>query len=78
MINRKHMEDFHDIFSYEMYLDKVITNLVTALEPFAEKPSERHDNFPCHVNITTKEKCGRCSRGFAAYHAIQQVNEEDK
>lgn len=75
-MNRKHREDFPDIFSYEMYLDNVINDLINALKPFAEKPSERHDNFPCHVNITTKEKCGRCSRAFAAYYAIKQVNKD--
>ena len=73
-MNRKYREDFHDDFSYEMYLDNIITDLINALKPFAEKPSVGHNNFPCHSNITTKEKCGRCGRAFAAYYAIEQVN----
>jgi hypothetical protein len=75
-MKRKHREDFRGILRYEQYLDTIITDLVNALEPFAEKPSVRHNDFPCHSNITTKEKCGRCSRAFAAYYAIKQVNED--
>lgn len=73
---RKHQEDFHDTFSYEQYLDKIITDLVNALDFFAEKPSAEHNNFLCHVGITTKEKCVRCSRAFVAYYAIKQVEEK--
>ena len=53
-MERKHMEDFHDIFSYEQYLDTIIRDLVNALYPFAEEPSTKHDNFPCHSNINTR------------------------
>jgi len=74
-MKRKQREDFHDNFSYEMYLDKIINDLVEALIPFAEKPSQRHDSYPCHSNLTTKEKCGRCLRAFAAYKAIQQIED---
>ena len=63
---RKQREDFGNEYAYEMYLDKIIKDLVEALKPFAEKPSISHDRFHCHFDITTKEKCGRCSRAFAA------------
>jgi len=75
-INRKRMKDFQDLSSYELYLDKIISDLINAIKPFAEKPSERHNEFTCHVGITTKENCGRCSSAFAAYKAMQQVNEQ--
>ena len=44
--------------------------LMDAIEPFAEKPSERMNSFPCHNGITTKERCGRCSRAIAAWKAL--------
>jgi len=44
--------------------------LMKAIEPFAEKPTERMDDYPCHINICTKEKCGRCSQAIAAYVAL--------
>jgi len=54
-------------------LDRQIVDLAEALLPFAEKPSEEMDSFPCHVGITTKEKCGRCSRAIAAYEALKKA-----
>lgn len=47
---------------------------VTALEPFAEGPELTHlDNAPCHNGITTREKCGRCERGLAAFRAKEKL-----
>jgi len=48
-------------------------DLLEALRPFAEAPSRDMDDFPCHVGITTKEKCGRCSRALAAFAAIAKA-----
>jgi hypothetical protein len=58
-MTRKHREDFHDDFSYEMYLDKIINDLIEALILFAESP----------------DKCGRGSIAYSAYKAIKQVEE---
>jgi len=44
--------------------------LMKAIEPFAEKPTERMDFYYCHYDVTTKEECGRCSRAIAAYEAL--------
>lgn len=47
----------------------MIDKLRIAIAPFAERPSTSMDNFPCHVGINTKERCGRCSRAIAAWEA---------
>lgn len=43
-------------------------DLLEALRPFAAQIVS--DDAPCHVGLTTKEKCGRCSRILAARAAI--------
>ena len=35
------------------------------------------DDFPCHFGITTKDKCGRCSRQLAARAALALVEGPD-
>jgi hypothetical protein len=52
-------------------IKKKLKALKLAIKPFAEKPSERMDSYPCHSGINTKEKCGRCSRAIAAWEALQ-------
>ena len=60
---------------YNKKLKAIIENLINILEPFAEKPTELHNSYPCHLNITTKEKCARCRKAFAAYYAIENAKE---
>ena len=47
-----------------------INALMEAIEPFIERPTIRMDPYPCHYGITSKEKCGRCSRAIAAFKAF--------
>lgn len=49
-----------------------IEALMDAIEPFAEEPTEMMDSYPCHKGITTKERCGRCSRAIAAWEALNK------
>jgi len=55
----------------------IIENFIKALEPFAEKPSEAMDSYPCHVGILPKERCGRCSRAITAFNALEAVKERE-
>lgn len=55
----------------ELELLAVIGQMKRALEPFAESPELTNlDNAPCHNGITTRDKCGRCGKGLAAYYAL--------
>ena len=51
---------------------KTIDEATEALGNFAENPKGL-DNYSCHINITTKEKCGRCSRAIAAFEAEKDL-----
>jgi len=55
-----------------------IKALMKAIEPFAEKPTERMDSYYCHFDITTKEECSRCSRAIAAYNALNMYKSIEK
>ena len=64
------MFDPNWVFENHTEAAKIIDALREAIKPFAEEPSKYMDSFPCHNGITTKEKCGRCSRAIAAYNAL--------
>ena len=53
---------------------KKLIALMEAIEPFAENPDNidrlNERQFPCHAGLTTKERCGRCSRAIAAWKAL--------
>lgn len=51
--------------------DTIIGALVDALEPFAHEVVD--DSLTCHYGLTTKEKCGRCSRILAARAACHRA-----
>src|SRR5688572_18778459 len=51
--------------------------MAEALLPFAEKPTEKMDSYPCHNGICPKERCGRCGRAIAAYHALLEAGYTD-
>lgn len=60
-----------EIISTLPLLIKKIDLLEEAITPFAEEPSKKMDNYPCHFGINTKERCGRCLRAVAAYNALK-------
>ena len=52
------------------YIKKAIA-LEEAIEWFAENPDRITDDYPCHANLCSKEKCGRCGRAIAAWKALR-------
>jgi hypothetical protein len=66
---RKKEHDFNNWLSYDMYLDR----LADALEAFAEEPTKEMDSYPCHLHLSTKEKCHRCSRAIEAWKALRDI-----
>lgn len=68
-MERKGDCNFHDSSSYEHYLDR----LASALEPFAEEPTEEMNDYPCHVGICSKEQCSRCSKAVEAWKALRDI-----
>lgn len=48
-------------------------DLLDALRPFAEDIAT--DTLGCHIGITTKEQCVRCSRILAAREAIARAEQ---
>jgi tetrahydromethanopterin S-methyltransferase subunit B len=63
--------DFDGQAAYIDELEQRVSAMRAALAPFAEEPTERMNAYNCHSGITTKEKCGRCSRAIAAWRALQ-------
>ena len=47
--------------------------MLEALEETAQFLARPSDDAPCHVGITTKEKCGRCSRAARVFAAIAKA-----
>ncbi len=57
-------------------LKELLNEARAALVPFAEDPKNTSsDNAPCHNGITTKFKCGRCSRGFFAHEIVEKIEQ---
>jgi len=52
---------------------RILIDAVNALEPFAEAPSIQMDHYPCHVGLTDKYHCGRCSRAINAYGVMVTI-----
>lgn len=52
--------------------------LAEAAKPIALVGGVPQDNDHCHVGITTKEKCGRCSRQQALIDALADYREAGK
>jgi hypothetical protein len=65
------IEDLEDEI---LALRVILAQSEMALQPFAEDPqSPALKNAPCHNNLCSIEKCGRCGRGIAAFHALQSI-----
>lgn len=55
-------------------LEQAIKDAADVLDNFAESPALQHlDNAPCHAGITTRENCGRCSRGLRAWNVLAKI-----
>lgn len=52
--------------------------LAEAAEPIARQGGVPQDGDSCHVGITTKEKCGRCSRQQALIESLADWREAGK
>lgn len=52
---------------------EIIRDLCKAIEPFAEKPSDRLKDYTCHSGIVPLENCGRCKKAIRAWNALQSA-----
>jgi len=66
-MERKRRKDFHDDFSYERYINRI----VDALSVFAYEPTTEMDYYMCHRGIVPKEQCSFCGPRIEAYKAIK-------
>lgn len=50
-----------------------IAAIKAALEPFAEKPDDRMNDYPCHRGIYNDPRdCTRCGNAIRAWEALQK------
>ena len=58
-------------------LQERVRELEEAAQPFAEKPHDGMNDYPCHTGIyDDPEKCGRCGRAIRLWKALANSEKE--
>ena len=58
-------------------LEARVRELEEAAAPFAERPHDGMQNYPCHAGIfDDPERCGRCGRAIRLWNALANSEQE--
>lgn len=62
-----------DLLQDQQTAEARIAALKAALEPFAEAPSDRMNDYPCHRGLHDDPRdCTRCGNAIRAWEALQE------